>query len=116
MTIATGSPITAADYNALATLINKVYDDIYSGAGPVDPTTNAATIANYKFGWGGTAVTSVSIHDLISDEQLNNIICRANIGVDITNNTPTNLTYVDQHMLNLKVCCLLCLHQCLHDK
>ena len=99
MTIATGSPITAADYNALATLINKVYDDIYSGAGPVDPTTNAATIANYKFGWGGTAVTAVSIGELITDEQLNNIICRANIGVDITNNTPTNLTYVDQHML-----------------
>ena len=102
MTIATGSPITAADYNALATLINKVYDDIYSGAGPVDPTTNAATIANYKFGWGGTAVTPISIGyagELITDEQLNNIICRANIGVDITNNTPTNLTYVDQHML-----------------
>ena len=94
MTIATGSPITAADYNALATLINKVYDDIYSGAGPVDPTTNAATIANYKFGWGGTAVTPISIGyagELITDEQLNNIICRANIGVDITNNTPTNL-------------------------
>ena len=35
----------------------------------------------------------------LTDEQLNNIICRANIGVDITNNTPTNLTYVDQHML-----------------
>ena len=99
MAIATGSLITAADYNALAALINKVYDDIYSGATPVNPVTNAATIANYKFGWGGTAVTSVSIHDLITDEQLNNIICRANIGVDITNNTPTNLTYVDQHML-----------------
>ncbi len=99
MTIATGSLITAADYNALATLINKVYDDIYSGATPVDPTTNASTIANYKFGWGGTAVTAVSIGELITDEQLNNIICRANIGVDITNNTPTNLTYVDQHML-----------------
>ena len=95
MTIAVGSLITAADYNALATLINKVYADIYSGA---TPTTNATTIANYKFGWGGTSVSAVSISDLITDEQLNNIICRANIGVDITNNTPTNLTYVDQHM------------------
>ena len=66
MAIATGSLITAADYNALAALINKVYDDIYSGATPVNPVTNAATIANYKFGWGGTAVTSVSIHDLIT--------------------------------------------------
>jgi len=99
VTIAVGSLITAADYNALATLINKVYDDIYSGATPVNPVTNAATIANYKFGWGGTAVTGVSISDLITDEQLNAIICRANIGVDITNNTPSNLTYVDQHML-----------------
>ena len=99
MTIAVGSLITAADYNALAALINKVYDDIYSGATPVNPVTNAAAIANYKFGWGGTAVTAVSISDLITDEQLNNIICRANIGVDITNNTPSNLTYIDQHML-----------------
>ena len=99
MTIAVSSLITAADYNALAALINKVYDDIYSGATPVNPVTNAATIANYKFGWGGTSVAAVSIADLITDEQLNNIICRANIGVDITNNTPTNLTYVDQHML-----------------
>ena len=96
MTIATGSLITAADYNALATLINKVYADIFSGA---TPTTNASTIANYKFGWGGTSVASVAISDLITDEQLNNIICRANIGVDITNNTPTNLTYVDQGIL-----------------
>ena len=99
MAIAIGSLITAAEYNALATLINKVYDDIYSGATPVEPVANASTIANYKFGWGGTAVTAVSIGELITDEQLNNIICRANIGVDITNNTPTNLTYVDQHML-----------------
>lgn len=99
MTIAVGSLITAADYNALAALINKVYDDIYSGATPVNPVTNAAAIANYKFGWGGTAVTAVSIGELIRDEHLNNIICRANIGVDITNNTPSNLTYVDQHML-----------------
>ena len=99
MTIAVGSLITAADYNALATLINKVYDDIYSGATPVNPVTNAAAIANYKFGWGGTAVTAVSIGELIRDEHLNNIICRANIGVDITNNTPSNLTYVDQGML-----------------
>ena len=96
MTIAVGSLITAADYNALATLINKVYADIYSGA---TPTTNATTIANYKFGWGGTSVSAVSISDLITDEQLNNIICRANIGVDITNNTPSNLTYVDQGIL-----------------
>ena len=99
MTIAVSSLITAADYNALAALINKVYDDIYSGATPVNPVTNAATIANYKFGWGGTAVTPVSISELITDEQLNAIICRANIGVDITNNTPSNLTYVDQHQL-----------------
>ena len=70
MTIAVGSLITAADYNALATLINKVYADIYSGA---TPTTNATTIANYKFGWGGTSVSAVSISDLITDEQLNKL-------------------------------------------
>ena len=92
MTIAVGSLITAADYNALATLINKVYADIYSGA---TPTTNATTIANYKFGWGGPSVASVSISDIITDEQLNNVIVRANIGVDVTNDTSSSLSYVD---------------------
>ena len=96
MTIAVGSPITAADYNALATLINKVYADIYSGA---TPTTNASTIANYKFGWGGTSVSAVSISNLITDEQINNIIVRANIGVNITNDTTTSMTYADQGLI-----------------
>ena len=93
MTIATGSLITAADYNALATLTNKVHADIYSGA---TPTTNATTIANYKFGWGGPSVAAIAAAQLITDEQLNNIIARANTGVDVTNDTTTSLGYVDQ--------------------
>lgn len=81
MTVTSGTKITAAEYNALAIAVNKVFCDNYATTIPSSSSVNRA------YGWGQepVAVTNLSAGDLASGEKItaadwNELIDRIKLG------------------------------------
>ena len=86
MAVVQGDPATAGDYNTLRGEVNRWFADNY----PTVPFGNS----NQSYGWGGSAVPSVSTGNLMEASQMNPLVDRCNIGQDICNNVSGTLPQV----------------------
>lgn len=84
MTVVAGNRALANDYNTLRTEVNKWFADNYAGSISFGDS-------NQTYGWGGSAVGTVSVGDLITASQMNALINRCNIGENICNGVTTPL-------------------------
>jgi hypothetical protein len=81
MTVSSGAKITAADYNALAIAVNKVFCDNFPS------TITSSSAANRAYGWGQepVAVTDLTNGDLVTSDKItaadwNALIDRVKLG------------------------------------
>lgn len=87
MAVSTGTTVYASDYNILRTAVNRWFADNYA---------ESITFgnSNQTYGWGGTPVSTVTQGNPMMAAEMNAIIDRCNIGVDICNSVTGNLSRV----------------------
>jgi hypothetical protein len=76
MAVSTGNIAYASEYNTLRTAVNRLYADNYAGS-------ISFGNVNQTYGWGGSAVSSISTGTTMSASQMNSLIDRCNIGTNI---------------------------------
>jgi hypothetical protein len=87
MTVVQGNKALASDYNTLRTQVNRWFADNYAGS-------ISFGNSNQTYGWGGSAVSSVSAGNLMTASQMNALINRCNIGEDICNSVSGQLSQI----------------------
>lgn len=88
MAVSTGTKVYASDYNILRTAVNRWFADNYAGSISFGD-------GNQTYGWGGTPVSTVTQGNTMLADEMNAIIDRCNIGVDICNSVTGNISRVE---------------------
>lgn len=84
MSVTQGFEAFASEYNSLRVEIDKWFADNYDSAVFGD--------TNQSYGWGGADSTAVLATDDMLASQMNSLIDRCNVGVDICNNVISSLS------------------------
>jgi len=89
MPASAGTTVLAAEYNAVAELVNKIFGDKYSAVLVTD-----ADRSDHKFGWGAVNIDDALIQGtLITAERLQSMVNRSNVMVDHVNINDTILVF-----------------------
>lgn len=90
MAVSPGQTATAAQYNTVATKVNKVFGDNYLSAA----VTDSNRIDTHKFGWGGTNIAyNLATGTNITAARLQAMVERTNVSIDHINVTDSTLVF-----------------------